>query len=141
MKKPKLKPRDRQIIQFKILEDKSNTEIAKELDVTTRTVTRAFEKDKAKEYADELQAKREKKHMEAFEAAYDIIMDATIEAVQEMRTLMKTAKSERVRGDNAYKIACMGGLKPREDTAAGKTPKLVIEEKEQEAPKKEIKSA
>ncbi len=91
----------------------------------------------AQEYAEKLDAIREKKDMEAYSKALDIISDNVESCIREFARLALKSENEKIRSDNCLKIAYMAGLKPKEADNIGKTRKLVIEEK----PKKVVESA
>lgn len=133
----KLKPRDKKIIQFRVLDGKSRNETAEELGVVPITVTRAMKTPEAREYAERLDAIREKKYLDAYGKALDVAMDKVEACLTELARLALNSDNDRIRRDACRDIAYIAGLKPREAESAGRSQKLVIEEK----PKKEIKSA
>ena len=133
----KLKPRDKKIIRFRVLDDKSREQIAEELGVVPITVSRAFKKEGAEEYAEKIETEREKRYLESYQKALDVAMDAVVGCVTELVRISKESENDRVRADACVKIAYMAGLKPVEAENTGKSKKLVIEEK----PKKAVVSA
>ena len=137
--KKKLNPRDKKIVRLRLLEGKSRTEVAEVIGVTPKTITRAMQTEEAQKYAEKLDTIREKKHMEAYNKALDIAMEAVEGCMEELVRLSRESENEKIREDACLKIAYMAGLKPREAENTGRTQKLVIEQKPE--PKKDIKSA
>ncbi len=96
-------------------------------------------KDGAQEYIAELEAKRQKRYMDVYNKAFDVATDNVVECMEELANIALRGENERVRRDACRDIAYIAGLKPKEALSAGRTPKLIIEEKTE--PKKGTWSA
>ena len=135
--KAHLTARDREIIRYRVVNGTGRKEIAKQVGVVPLTITRTMKKEGAAEYAAGFEAQREEKYMKVYNKAFEVAMENVVACMTELTTIALHGESERVRRDACRDIAYIAGLKPREADNAGKSQKLVIEEK----PKKETKSA
>lgn len=131
-KKVELDSRDKEVIRMKVLDNQTRDQIAQKIGIMPLTITRITESTEGKRYAAELEARREKDHMDAYNDVVDGMMKNLKSVSDELLNVALHAKSEAVRGRNCVAYMYMAGLKPKELEDMTKTPKLVIEEKDEE---------
>ena len=139
-KKVKITPLYRDMVEFKVMGGKSGREVAKELGVDVSTIIRAYKRPEVIEYEKRIEAERERRYMEAYSKALDVVMGGAVECIVELKEIALHGSNEGVRRYACRDIAYMAGLKPREAESIGKVPKLEIEEATPEQ-KKETKIA
>jgi hypothetical protein len=131
-KKTELDSRDKEVVRLKILDNRTRDEISKTIDITPLTVTRITESPEGKKYAAELEAKREKTHMDAYNDVVDDMMKSVRDIAKELKRIALEGKGDAVRARACQSFMYMAGFKPKELEDMTKTPKLVIEEREEE---------